>query len=121
MNSSLFSITLNLLLVAVCDSASDSKSVVESLLETVDDEEGDSLFLFYTERFFLLLFLSISSYCELEDILSLLFLDFFFCLSTFLLGEGFAYFALPTTFSAGSSQLALLPEFTTGEIKFGCC
>ena len=109
MNSSPFSITLNLLLVAVCDSASDSKSVVESLLETVDDEEGDFLFL------------SISSDSELEDILSLLFLDFFFCLSTFLLGEGFVYFALPTTFSAGSSQLALLPEFTTGEIKFGWC
>ena len=98
MNSSPFSINLNLLLVAVCDSASDFKSVVESLIETVDDEEGDFLFLF-----FLLLFLSISSNSELEDILSLLFLDLFFCLSTFLFGEGFAYFALPTTYSAGSS------------------
>ena len=103
MNSSPFSINLNLLLVAVCDSASDSKSVVESLLETVDDEEGDFLFLFRIERFVLLLFLSISSNSELEDILSLLFLDLFFCLSTFLFGEGFAYFALPTTYSAGSS------------------
>ena len=66
MNSSPFSITLNLLLVAVCYSASYSKSVVESLLETVDDKESDFLFLFRTERFFLLLFLSFSSDSELE-------------------------------------------------------
>ena len=52
MNFSPFSITLNLLIVA---EASDLECVVESLLETFDDEEGDFLFLFRPESFFLLL------------------------------------------------------------------
>ena len=105
------SITFNLLLVAIYDSASDSKSVVESLVET-DDEEGRFLFLVHTDCFFLLLFLSVFSDSELEDILSLLFLNFFCCLSTFLFGESFSFFALPTTFSAGSSgESPALPLF----------
>ena len=68
--------------------------------------------------------LSLRMYC-------LLFLDFFFCLSTFLFGEGFASFALPSIFSASSSgesptltlsfRPVLLSEFTTGEIGFGWC
>ena len=95
-----FSITLDLLSAA---EASECKSVVKSLLETSDDEESDFLFLFLPELFFLLLFLSISWETELENVLCLLFLDFFFCLSIFLFGEGFATFALPTTFLAGSS------------------
>ena len=45
MNCSPFSITFNLLLTDACDSASDSKSVVDSLLETFDDVEGNFLFL----------------------------------------------------------------------------
>ena len=123
------SITFNLLLVAIYDSASDSKSVGESLVET-DDEEGRFLFLARTDRFFLLLFLSVSSDSELEDILSLLFLNFFCCLSTFLFG-GFSFFALPTTFSAGSSgESPALPLFfhpahylslLQWEIKFSWC
>ena len=100
MNCSPFSITLNLLSVA---DASESESVVKSLVEIFDDEEDDFLFLFRPERFFLLLFLSVFSESELEDVLCLLFLDFLFCLSTFLFEESFATFALPTTFSAGSS------------------
>ena len=100
LTSSPFSITLNLLSVA---DTSESESVVKSLVETFDDEEDGFLFLFHPERFFLLLFLSTSSESELEDVLCLLFLDFLFCLSTFLFGEGFATFALPTIFSAGSS------------------
>ena len=75
MNFSPFSITLNLLSVA---EASESESVVESVLETFDDEESDFLFLFYPERFFNFLFLSISSEYENEDVLCLFFLDFFF-------------------------------------------
>ena len=124
------SITFNLLLVAIYDSASDSKSVGESLVET-DDEEGRFLFLVRTDRFFLLLFLSVSSDSELEDILSLLFLNFFCCLSTFLFGESFSFFALPTTFSAGSSgESPPLPLFfhpahylslLQWEIKFRWC
>ena len=108
------------------DSASDSEFVVESLLERFDDEEGDFLFFFRPKRFFLLLFLLISSTSELEDVLSLLFLEFFLCLSTFLFGEGFAYIAVPTTFSGGSSgespalPLSFRPvsllEFTAGGI-----
>ena len=101
MNSSPFSITLNLLSVAEAP-------------ETFDDEEGDFLFIFRPERFFLLIFLSISSEYELEDVLCLLFLDFPFCLNTFLYGEGFAAFALPTTFSAGfsvSNFTSLFPLF----------
>ena len=119
LNSSPFSITLNLLSVA-----SQSESVVVSPLQTFDDEERDFLFLFCPENFFLLLFFSISSESELEDELCLLFFDFQFCLSTFLFGEVFATFALPTTFSAGSSgeflalplsfHPVLLSEFTTG-------
>ena len=115
MNSSPFSITLNLLSVAEAP-------------ETFDDEEGDFLFIFRPERFFLLIFLSISSEYELEDALCLLYLDFPFCLDTSLYGEGFATFALPTTFSAGSSgesQTLNLSfrsvssfQFTTGGIKF---
>ena len=123
-----FSITLNLLSVV---ETSESESVVEPLLETIEHEESDFLFLFHPEHFFFL-FLSISSESELDDVLCLLFLDFLFCLSTFLFGEGFATFALATTFSAGSSgesqalPLSLRPvslsEFTTGiteKIKFG--
>ena len=115
MNSSPVSITLNLL------------SVAEGP-ETFNDEEGDFLFIFRPERFFLLIFLSISSEYELEDVLCLLFPDFPFCLNTFLYGEGFAAFALPTTFSAGfsgESQTLHLSfrsfssfQFTTGGIKF---
>ena len=82
MNSPPFSITLNLLIVG---EASDSESVVESLLETFDDEEGDFRFLFRSERFFFLLFFSISLDLEIEDVLSLLFLHVFFCLSFSLL------------------------------------
>ena len=100
MNSSSFSITLNLLSVA---EASESESVVESLLETFDDEEGDFLFFYRPEPFFLFLFLSISSKSELENVLCLLFLDIIFCLSIFFIGGGFATFALTTIFSAGSS------------------
>ena len=97
--------------------------------ETFDDEEGDFVFLFRPEHFFFLFFISVSSYSEPEDVLSLLFLDFFFCLSAFLFGEGFVYFASPTTFLGGSSgeppalplsfRPVSLSEFTTGRIKFG--
>ena len=123
MNSSSFSITLNLLSVA---EASESESVVESLLETFDYEEGEFLFFYRPEPFFLFLFLSISSKSELEDVLCLLFLDIIFCLSTFFIGGGFATFALPTIFSAGFSDespalpLSIRPvslsEFTAGAI-----
>ena len=75
LNSSSFSITLNLLSAA---EASKSESVVELLLETFDDKEGDFLFLFHLERLFLLLYFSISSESELENVLCLLFLDFLF-------------------------------------------
>ena len=75
MNFSPFSITLNLLSVA---EASESESVVESVLETFDDEESDFLFLFYPERFFNFLFLSISSEYENEDVLCLFSLTFSF-------------------------------------------
>ena len=74
LNSSPFSITLNFLSVA---EASDTEFAVESLLETFHNEEGEFLFLFHLERFFFLLFLSISSKSELEDVLCLLFFDFF--------------------------------------------
>ena len=124
LNSSPFSITLNLISVA---EASDSESVVESLLETSHDEEGDFLFLFRLKRFSLLLFLSISSESELEDVPCLLFRDLLFCLSTFLFREGFGTFALDTSFSAGSSgespalplsfRPVSLSEFTTRGIK----
>ena len=61
MNSYPFSITLNLLLTDACDSASDSRSVVESLLETLDDVEGKFIFLFFALGIcFFLLFLSVS-------------------------------------------------------------
>ena len=49
---------------------------------------------------------------ELEDVFCLLFLDFSFCLSIFLIG-GFASFALLTTCSAGSSdESPALPLFS---------
>ena len=70
---------------------------MESLLETFDDEEGDFLFLFRLERFS-----SFSFFQSLHN-LSLMMYSVFFSLSIFLFGEGFATFALPTTFSAGSS------------------
>ena len=121
LNTSSFSITLDLLSVS---EASESESVVESLLETFDYEEGDFLFLFCPERVFLLLVLSISSESELEDAFCLLFLGFLFCLSTFLFGVGFAIFASPTTFSAGSSGYfsppCLIIEFTTRRASLVC-
>ena len=108
LNSSPFSITLNLLSVA---EGSDTEFALESLLETFHNEEGEFLFLFHLERFFFLLFLSISSESELEDVLCLLFFDFF-CLSTFLFGEGFSSFALRITFSGGSlGESPALPLF----------
>ena len=96
---------------------------MELLLETFDYEEGDFLFLSRLERFS-----SFSSFQPLHN-LSLMMYSVFFSLSTFLFGEGFATFALPTTFSAGSSgeslalpysfRSVLLSEFFTGRIKFG--
>lgn len=86
---------------------------MESLLGTFDDEQGGFIYFFHPEPFFFLLFLSFSSESELEDVLSLLFLDVFFCLNAFLFREGFPYCALPTPFSAGlSSDSPALPLFS---------
>ena len=76
LNFSLLCITLNLLLVAEASDL-EYESVVESLLQTFNKEDI-FLFLFCLERFFFLLFLSISSDFELEDVLCLLSLTFSF-------------------------------------------
>ena len=105
---------MNLLLVTEV-SDSKYKSVVELLFE-IFDEEGEFL-----------PFFSISPDFQPEGVLCLLFLDFSFCLSTFLSEKVYAPFALPTTFAASSSvespalplsfRLGSLSEFTTGEDK----
>ena len=115
------------------DSASDAKSVVESLVWNIWWWGRRLCFPFSPWAFFLPFFhfSFLIFWAEPEDVLSLLFLDFFFCLSTFLFGEGFVYFASPTTFLGGSSgespalplsfRPVSLSEFTTGRIKFGWC
>ena len=65
MNSSPFSITLNLLLAA---EASDSESVVKSLFETY--EKKSDFFFYCPEHIFFLFFLPVSSDSEFEDVLS---------------------------------------------------